>query len=212
MSSICYTELDFFWQIDIITTFSVPFNTTSPTLLLEISFVAITSEEQLDLLPISDEDVLLTPELSALELSRLISKLMSPSIYKLIDQYWIDWLNIYHCPAPYKIIVDNANYFYFLQSKKKILKKMIKDNKSLIKLIFLEIPQRRAWVFLMILDQLCQIEIVPNLQLFFFFADFSGMHDPPLVPESIKKKYFLCKEHKLHPLLRKKSCFFWKFV
>ena len=42
----------------------------------------------------------------------------------------------------------------------------------------------------MILDQLCQIEIVPNLQLFFFFADFSGMHDPPLVPESIKKKIF----------------------
>ena len=87
MSSICYTKLDFFRQIEIITTLSVPFNTTSPTLLLEISFVAITSEEQLDLLPISDEDVLLTPELSAPVLSRLISKLMSPSIYKLIYQY-----------------------------------------------------------------------------------------------------------------------------
>ena len=51
--------------------------------------------------------------------------------------------------------------------------------------------------------QLFRIEIVPNLQLFFFFADFSGIHDPPLVPASIKK-YLLCKEHKLHPLLRKK--------
>ena len=87
MSSICYIELDFFQQIEIITTLSIPLNTTSPTLLLEISFVAITSEEHLDLLPISDEDVLLTPELSALELSRLISKLLSPSIYKLIYQY-----------------------------------------------------------------------------------------------------------------------------